>query len=350
MDELGAAGEVVWVGAGALGMNDGWVVLADSDSAPLLLPAPSEAKLSPLASCIADLLEKRGALFFRQLSDALAGPTDRDLLVALWDLVWAGRITNDTLVPLRGLLRARPFGSADGMREQPRRRSLSQAGPASGAGRWSLAPARSTDPTRRLHAWAGQLLRRHGVLTRGAVAAESVPGGFAAVYPVLKAFEEAGTCRRGYFVEGLGGSQFALPGAVDRMRGFVSHLAAVQRATVLAAADPANPYGAALPWLERATGDNAHRPGRKAGATVVLIGGNLVLYVERGGRTILSYTNDEETLEVAVRALAEAARLGTISKLELERADGERLRSTPFSQILARAGFRRTYRGFQLRT
>ena len=152
----------------------------------------------------------------------------------------------------------------------------------------------------RAHALALTLLERHGVLTRGAVAAERITGGFAAVYPVLRAMEEAGQARRGYFVEGLGGAQFALPGAVDRMRALAEPTGgseSPERAVVLAAADPAQPYGAALPWPERpGETPSSHRPGRKAGALTVLVDGSLVLYVERGGRTLLSWTDDPERL------------------------------------------------------
>ena len=155
----------------------------------------------------------------------------------------------------------------------------------------------------RAHALALTLLERHGVLTRGAVAAERITGGFAAVYPVLRAMEEAGQARRGYFVEGLGGAQFALPGAVDRMRALADGSRknkSAERAVVLAAADPAQPYGAALPWPERpGETPSSHRPGRKAGALTVLVDGSLVLYVERGGRTLL----------LAIHQLADAERM-----------------------------------------
>jgi ATP-dependent Lhr-like helicase len=181
------------------------------------------------------------------------------------------------------------------------------------------------------------------------------------VYPVLRAMEEAGQCRRGYFVEGLGGAQFALPGAVDRMRaladpprpaawaGPTSNSA--ERALVLAAADPAQPYGAALPWPER-PGETAssHRPGRKAGALVVLVEGSLVLYVERGGRTLLSWTDDREQLATSANALAAAVRGGALGRLTVERADGERAGGdSPLTQALEAAGFRPTPRGLRLR-
>jgi len=172
------------------------------------------------------------------------------------------------------------------------------------------------------------------------------------VYPVLRAMEEAGQCRRGYFVEGLGGAQFAQPGAVDRMRALAaSDSSSAERAVVLAAADPAQPYGAALPWPDR-PGETAssHRPGRKAGALVVLADGSLVLYVERGGRTLLSWTEDPDLLEPCAAALAAAVRDGALGRLTVERADGLRAGGdTPLARALEGAGFRPTPRGLRLR-
>jgi ATP-dependent Lhr-like helicase len=198
------------------------------------------------------------------------------------------------------------------------------------------------------------LLDRYGIVTRGSVITERTPGGFAAVYKVLSAFEESGRCRRGYFVAGLGAAQFALPGAVDRLRAMADGGVARQqeeqaaRAVVLAASDPANPYGAALPWPER---ENAggHRPGRKAGALVVLVDGNLIVYVERGGRTVLSFTEDPDMLQPGVDALALAIRDGHLGKLSVETADGEQVRHTAFGDALAKAGFHATPRGLRLR-
>jgi ATP-dependent Lhr-like helicase len=270
------------------------------------------------------------------------------VLLALWDLVWAGRVTNDTLAPLRALQRRRAIRISSARLGRATRRRSARPGHAAAAGRWSLTPAREPDPTRRLHAWAEQLLRRHGIVTRGVAVAERVPGGFAAVYPVLKAFEESGRCRRGYFVEGLGGAQFALPGAVDRMRALAAAVESESTA-VLPAADPANPYGAALPWPERPAEDGGHRPGRKAGAVVVLVDGRLVLYVERGGRTVLSYSDDATVLGAAVEGLARAASAGMLGKLELERADGEAVEDTPLAKALLAAGFQATWRGLRLR-
>jgi len=250
----------------------------------------------------------------------------------------------------------------------------SHSGPPTVSGRWSALPPRAEDPTRRLHAQALALLERYGIVIRGAAAVERVSGGFGALYPVLRALEEAGQCRRGYFVEGLGAAQFALPGAVDRMRAMAeaAHVAGPARAAdhardpwdtrpaargpsgprvvVLAAADPANAYGAALPWPER-PGETAggHRPGRKAGALVVLADGELVLYVERGGKTLLSWTSEPSVLEPAAAALAAAVRAGALGRLTVERADGGEVYDSPLASALESAGFRPTPRGLRLR-
>jgi len=377
LDELTSAGEVVWSGAGALPGGDGWLVLAPADGAPLLLPEPAEASMTPLHSAVLEALSGGGALFFRMLSDRVGGlldgpaPTDAETADAIWDLVWAGRLTNDTLGPLRVLLgggqqrraaapaRAvpRPRPGRAGRYAFGRPSMPTRTGPPTVSGRWSLLPARDfggeTDATVRAHALALTLLERHGVLTRGAVAAERIAGGFAAVYPVLRAMEEAGQCRRGYFVEGLGGAQFALPGAVDRMRALADRRGdkSAERAVVLAAADPAQPFGAALPWPERpGETPTSHRPGRKAGALTVLVEGSLVLYVERGGRTLLSWTDDPERLAPSAVALAAAVRDGALGRLTVERADGERAGGdSPLTQALEAAGFRPTPRGLRLR-
>ena len=248
LDELTAAGEVVWSGAGALPGGDGWLVLAPADSAALMLPEPGEVSMTPLHEAVLEVLSGGGALFFRMLSDRTATllggspQADSEVAAAIWDLVWAGLLTNDTLAPLRVALggqQRRPAAPAraavprsSGPRPGgPGRRygfgrppMPTRTGPPTVSGRWSLLPGRLEPSggdgaqTVRAHALALTLLERHGVLTRGAVASERIAGGFAGVYPVLRAMEEAGQCRRGYFVEGLGAAQFALPGAVDRMR------------------------------------------------------------------------------------------------------------------------------------
>ena len=358
LDELTTAGEVVWAGQGALPGADGWVSLHTADTAPLTLPNPDEAITSPLHEAVVKLLEPGGAYFFRQIADAVASTEDTPLVTALWDLVWAGRLTNDTLAPLRTLVgggkgthRSRPARPRSRY-ARPRAAMPSRTGPPTAAGRWSLLPAVDTDPTRRAHAAAEGLLDRYGVVTRGAVVAERLPGGFAAAYRVLSAFEDSGRARRGYFVAGLGAAQFATVGAVDRLRAHAAPAAAGRDSTpalVLAATDPANPYGAALPWPDRQGEPGGHRPGRKAGALVVLVDGALVLYVERGGRTLLSWSDDAESLRAAADALALAVRDGALGSLRVERADGEAIQSTPLGTALATAGFHVTPRGLRLR-
>jgi ATP-dependent helicase Lhr and Lhr-like helicase len=204
---------------------------------------------------------------------------------------------------------------------------------------------------------AEALLDRHGVVTRGAVMAERVDGGFAGVYRVLSAFEESGRCRRGYVVEGLGAAQFAAPGAVDRLRATVADRRAPTPALVLAATDPANPYGAALAWPDRPSATTAplgtqspgHRPGRKAGALVVLVDGELAVYVERGGRTLLSFVDDPAVLQPAADALALAVHAGQLGRLQVERADGQPVADSPLATALGAAGFHPTPRGLRLR-
>ncbi|WP_433394035.1 ATP-dependent helicase [Micromonospora sp. KLBMP9576] len=367
LDELCASGEVLWAGSGAISGGDGWVTLAYADVAPLLLPPAGEALTrTPLHDAVLDALGDGQALFFRSLSDRVGSTDDAALTAVVWDLVWAGHLTNDTLAPLRAALggggahRSRPAAPRTRYRRPGRVALPARGGPPTVAGRWSRLPERDTDPTRRAAALADVLLERHGVVTRGAVMAEQVTGGFAAVYPVLSAMEERGAARRGYFVEGLGAAQFAVPGAVDRIRALAEPTDGGRGrggpTLLLAATDPANPYGAALPWPERVvdSGDGAapatgHRAGRKAGAVVAMVAGQLVLYVERGGRTILSFTDDADMLAAAGKALADAVHSGALGAMSVERADGEAVRSSPLRDALTAAGFRATPRGLRLR-
>lgn len=385
LDELTAAGEVVWAGHGALGSSDGWISLHPADTAPLTLPEPGPLDPTPTHEALLAALTGGGAWFFRQLADQVGAAlgtgeqsTDDAVLAALLDLAWSGRVGNDTLAPLRALVggggthrgRRPPPRSRSGRPGRPTRapgRSLpSRTGPPTAAGRWSLLPDRDTDPTRRAHAVAEALLERHGVVTRGAVAAERVPGGFAGVYKVLAAFEDSGRCRRGYFVDGLGAAQFGTAGAVDRLRthgaGDAETPGQVPTAVALAATDPASPYGAALPWPERAVAEGeaegsgaGHRPGRKAGALVVLVEGDLTLYVERGGKTLLTFgAPSGDRLQAAASALATAVRRGALGRLTVERADGRSLlaaddASSGVREALEAAGFVVTPRGLRMR-
>ncbi|MFJ4832753.1 ATP-dependent helicase [Streptomyces sp. NPDC088747] len=516
LDELTAAGEVVWAGAGSLPGKDGWVSLYLADAAPLLLPAPHPLELTTLHQAILDTLSGGYGLFFRQIADQVRATThpdatDPQLADAMWDLAWSGRLTNDTLSPMRSLLGSgRTAGSTAhrAKRSAPRgrygsltgaARPQSRTGPPTVAGRWSLLPDREPDLTVRAHALARTLLDRHGVVTRGAVAAEGVEGGFSAVYRVLSAFEDSGQARRGYVVEGLGAAQFAMDGAVDRLRaaanardrgeallsepdladgfpaqhafpadprstgtwspqangdstgawespaagdsrgntsalpvdevsprpsalptngdspgtpgssgadgpgwstspapsGFAddhhgfsadsaysadasfparstslsssgfpdaagpsgtrTRVRATTQAVVLAAADPANAYGAALPWPESPTGAG-HKPGRKAGSLVVLVDGELTLYMERGGKTLLAWPSDPEgtltedaRLRAAAETLAAAARVGSLGTVTVERINGTSALTSPFGTLLEGAGFIANPRGLRLR-
>ncbi len=378
LDELTSAGEVLWAGAGGLPGGDGWISLVPADLAPLLLPEPLE--LPEAGGPVLDLLAGGQALFFRGLSDLLGSTDDSGLADLVWDLVWAGALTNDTLAPLRTRLggggthrrpaappRARVDRSRAGRTRLGRPPMPTRTGPPTVAGRWSRLPDREANATRRTTARAEALLERHGVLTRGAVMAEQVAGGFPAVYPVLRAFEENGRARRGYFVETLGAAQFGTPGSVDRLRSFAAPDRVPGGAIVLAATDPANVYGAALPWPDRGaaadpeavdlgegTGNtrkvSGHRAGRKAGALVVLVDGDLVLYVERGGKTLLSWTEDEQTLKEAATALSGAVSAGALGRMIVQKADGASVHeSTPLSAALQAAGFSATPRGLRLR-
>jgi len=370
LDELTTAGEVTWCGCGSLAGGDGWLALAPTDVADLLLPEVEQAVPdTPLHTAILSSLDG-GALFFRQLADRtaqiqLAGgaeaPSDADVVGALWDLVWGGLVTNDSIAPVRALVsgggaahktrRAAPRGRYARMRAG-RPAMPSRTGPPIAAGRWSLVLSREDDPTRRAHARAEAFLERHGVLTRGALDTERVTGGFAGVYRVLRAMEESGQVIRGYVVDGLGAAQFAARGAVDRLRALSTSDGATPvdqlDAVVLAAADPAQPYGAALPW-PNAVGAGKHRPGRKAGALAVLVDGAPALYVERGGRSLLSFVEDERELRAAAQALSRAVREGWLGQLAVQRADGDDALTSHLAVILRDAGFRATPKGLRLR-
>ena len=372
LDELLASGEVTWSGAGSISGSDGWIAFHHADTAALTLATPAEIEFTDTHRAIFDVLgspgEARGAFFFRQL----VGGSEEPAKAALWDLIWAGWVTGDTFAPVRAMLAGgrkpgtrRPAAPAHRQRRAPRLSRYSvahaQTRPVDStvAGRWSAVPAREPDSTVRAHFSAELLLNRHGVLTKGAAAAEGVPGGFATMYKVLTGFEEAGRCQRGYFVESLGGAQFAVASTVDRLRTYLDGVDPERpdyRAVVLAAADPANPYGAALPWPARPDADASHRPGRKAGALVILVDGALVWFLERGGRSLLNFSTDDEAQRAAAGTLAELVSSGRIGGVLVEKLDGIPVLETgahadrkATADALVDAGFSRTPRGLRLR-
>ncbi len=429
LDELGALGEVAWVGCGPLGRDDGRIALFRPGRGDILRAALGAGRVGatarsvgpdgPRHRAIRAWLGRRGASFYREIYGAAGGGTDREVLDALWDLVWAGEVTNDTFAPLRALRWKRPAGRD----ARPRIGRLTSLGPPEAAGRWSLvrasiqgegtegqgegtggqgegtegdvpgvmrlgasaeesarggggvrdavipgvdasmritgdspSPGPSSDrgtatATERLHALALALLDRHGILTREAVVAEDIEGGFSAVYPILRALEEAGRIRRGYFVDGLGAAQFALAGAVDRLRALREPDPAMPRVDLLAAADPAQPYGAALAWPRRGD-DDRRQLVRAAGAYVVLVDGLPVLYVERGGHGLVTLpaADDPERLKMALPALAGLLADGRLRELVLARVDGEPVgQGSAWRARLADAGFVPGYRGMSLR-
>jgi ATP-dependent Lhr-like helicase len=350
LDTLCAAGEVVWVGLSPLGDRDGRLALFLADDLALLQPPRPEPPSGETHDRIRERLRRQGACFFGEILDADGDGLARPALDALWDLAWAGEVTSDTPAALRAFLSAhaarserRPRVSAFRSRRQV---------PPSAVGRWSLVPAprRAPTATETLKALAEQLLKRHGVLTRDAVAFEEVLGGFSAVYPVLKALEEAGRIRRGYFVAGLGGLQFALPGALDRLRARRERDPDDVQAVVLAAADPANPYGAALGWPKA---EDA-RLARTAGAHLVLVDGTVAAFVSRGGRSVVPLLPGDEPVRSRVAAAAAQAlrrwcETTGPSALGWAVGEGPALASSPLGPHLVDAGFVRSGPGFALR-
>jgi ATP-dependent helicase Lhr and Lhr-like helicase len=350
LDQLCASGEIVWVGAGALGRNSGRVALYFRDDVEAIGAPPnkSERPDTPEHDLLRERLARSPCFFTDLLAELSISP--EQIQEALWDLVWAGEITNDAWAPLRAprltLARAqrardRTRGGAGPVRRFGTRRGGAQA---QVQGRWSLTTSLfqgdvgvgGSDSRRRT--LAELLLERYGIVTREQVLAEGIPGGFSILYDALGQLETLGVCRRGYFVEGLGGAQFALPGAVERLRS--------QRAEeetpplVLAATNPAQPYGAALPWPKRDE-EAARRPQRVAGAYVVLAGAEPVLYVERGGKGIAVLVDPEDLrIQPALEALARFVTSGRGRKLSLERVDGEPVVGSRWEAQLIELGFR----------
>jgi ATP-dependent helicase Lhr and Lhr-like helicase len=347
LDQLCASGELVWVGAGALGQRTGRVALYFREDARFLGPPPfkGERPVGPAHDALRARLE-RGAAFWSDLLADLANTEPVELQEALWDLAWAGEVTNDAFAPLRAPRLSLAKGARDGGRRFARRR---RPGAPQVQGRWSLtAPLFSDAPSHgpRMRALAELLLERHGIVTRETVLAEGILGGFAALYGELANLETLGTARRGYFVEGLGGAQFALPAAIERLRTMRADEPAAP--LVLAVTDPANPFGATLGWPKR-DHDSGRRPSRVPGAYVVTLDAEPVLYVERGGKALLPLREPaEEWLRPALEALADAVRRGRVPRLGIERFDGEPVVGSETGELLIELGFRQSPRRLTL--
>ncbi|CAN5347421.1 ATP-dependent helicase [soil metagenome] len=359
LDELAAAGEIVWAGLGPLASGDGRVGLYLRDQAPVLLQPPVVSEgLGPVHVALLDHMTGRGASFWPDLYRAAlqagsggSGLPEADVVAALWDLVWQGLVTNDTFQALRALTGG-PLRRGSGTRKRRPGRVAARTGPPTAAGRWSLVAdlvGPGVPATERMAARAAVLLGRQGVVTRDGVVGETsaisaahagTPGAFSGVYPVLKAMEDAGRARRGYFVEGLGGAQFALPGAIDRLRALREPDDRADRepeVLALAAADPAQVYGATLPWPDPVGGRG--RPRRVAGAHAVTVDGHLVLFVEKGGRSVVTFTEDPDALAAAARAAAQLVQDSRVRDLRITKIDGEAPTDQLLVGALRQAGF-----------
>ncbi len=343
MDQLCASGELVWIGAGALGRNSGRVALYYREDLGVLGPPPyrGEAPSSEQHEAVRARLTAGACFFTDLLVDVPLSP--EEIQEALWDLAWAGEATNDAFAPLRAPRLTLARAQREHTRRAAARRGRFGAGrrrdgaAAQVQGRWSLTEPllrAGVEPTARRRAIGELLLERYGIVTREQVLAEGIPGGLQSIYSELSQLETLGVARRGYFLEGLGGAQFALPGAVERLRS----RAADDRSQplVLAAVDPAQPYGAALPWPKI----DGRRPARTAGAYVVLAEGEPVLYLERGGRALQTLVPaDDSRLQPALAALVGQVRSGAIKRLALEKVDGGAAMGSALAPALIALGF-----------
>ncbi|HSP20644.1 MAG TPA: DEAD/DEAH box helicase, partial [Myxococcaceae bacterium] len=362
LDTLVAAGEVAWVGVEPIGERDGRIALYLTDHLPRLLRPPGpRLAVDPLperSRAVLDVLRAKGASFFSPLHDAAGGGFPRETLEALWDLVWKGLVTNDTFRVLRAYTAppidrgSRRIGTGGHVFRS--RRTV----PPSAEGRWSLVEERTAaavGPTEWAAATAQQLLSRHGLVTREVAQAEGLPGGFSSVYPVFRSLEDGGRVRRGYFVSGVGAAQFALPPVLDLLRS-LRDLPEEPEVTLLAATDPANPYGTLLRWPPL-DGAPARGPSRSAGSQVVLVDGALAAVLSRGGRQAWVWLPETEPDRGRV-ARAVASALGTVAArglverrggLLLEEVNGAPAAESPLALYLSQAGFTPSSVGFHLR-
>jgi ATP-dependent Lhr-like helicase len=342
---------VVWVGRSPLGSRDGRIALyLRSHVRELLDAGGSIAAPDAIQSVIVERLSSQGASFLFELQTAVTqqrpDTTSQEFEDALWDLVWSGCITNDTFAPLRSLGRKRP-------RSAHRRWRTSSA---LAGGRWSLVSSlvdAGVSPTERALARANMLLERYGIVSREVVSAEEIAGGFSPIYKVLAALEESGQVRRGYFIEGLSGAQFARPGVVDRLRGVRQEEdAAIDISATdvkhLAAVDPANPWGSLMPWPETGSSESRARPRRVTGASVLLHAGNPLLFLSANGRQLITFPT--HLAEPSIRAAAFSAlhhlpRQNRRGSLVIEKIDGESIRDSQYCELMLNCGFASDYRG-----
>ncbi|HET7706901.1 MAG TPA: DEAD/DEAH box helicase, partial [Thermoanaerobaculia bacterium] len=342
LDMLSAAGEIVWVGVEPLGGKDGRIALYLTDHLPVLhAPRVAETPRDALGEKIVEFLRANGASFFAQIQMAVGG-FQNEVIDALWDLVWRGDVTNDTFHALRAFTRPKAPARSGGFRSR-------RVAPPSTQGRWSIVGAGTATATLRATSVAQQLLNRYGVVTREAPGAENISGGFGAVYPVLKAMEEGGKVRRGYFVAGLGATQFASAGALDRLRSLREDPEEPET-VMIAATDPANPYGAILKWPEGANRTFS----RSVGPRVIFVNGRLVCYVGRGEKQLtVLLPDDEPSRSVAgreiARALASMVTSGARRALLITEVNDEPVARSAMAPFLVEAGFMPSALGYQLR-
>lgn len=345
LDTLTAAGEVRWVGVQPLGQRDGRVALYLADQMSMLRPDVDNVGETPREHAILEWLERQGASYFDAIHHAAGGGFPGETVDALWTLVWKGRLTNDTFLPLRAF--TAPVNAQPRKRPQPAAFRSRRSVPRTAEGRWTVVASTShATPTERMTTVARQLLARHGVLTREALASEGLKGGFSAIYPALKAMDDAGRVRRGYFVAGLGATQFALPGALDLLRS-LREPPVDPRSVLMSAADPANPYGTSLAWpVPLLT--------RSVGAAVILVDGEMTVYIARGARDLTVHLPDEEPLRTH-RAREAARRLAVYANDDghgrravfVSRINDQPAAEHPFAPFLEEAGFVRGALGLQ---
>ena len=371
LDELTSSGEVLILGAGKAGASDPWIMLLPADYAAQLAPQLDEFGPSMLQQSVLDVLARGGGFLFADLlaevPGSLAAPGE--LREALWPLVEAGLVAPDSFAPIRAHLSGGSRSAAAHRSKRRPSRSRLRMGrtsfaqsqratstPPDVAGRWALAVPAASEATARSLAHGEAWLDRYGVVTRGSVVAEDVLGGFALAYKVLSGFEESGKAMRGYVIDGLGAAQFSTPAVIDRLRGLADSPDVTgwpsgtqePQTYLLAAADPANPYGAALPWPE-----TEGSPTRAAGSLVVLVDGLPVAHLTRGGKTLTTFPvpagiDDGEVMGYIVAALTEAVASGRLSPLTIEKANGASVFETPLANQLREHGAGITPKGVRI--